>query len=450
MRCAREDDSMTHVNRDTRGGWRRLHRCLGLWLGAWFALVGLTGAVLVYEDEIDAWLNPRLLEERRDGAWLAPQAILERAQEEFPLSHVERLRPPAAPPAVYRLVIRLAPHLRVGSPRADVMFSPVTGELLGTRETEAIGLSRPYLVKTLYEFHRNVLLGGFGSNITGIAGMLLLGAATSGVIAALPRRASDWRRLLYVKLRTGFTRASFDIHRSSGVLLAILIVLSTLTGLSLVYPNYVRDIVGVFSPVASFPTVPWRQLDGAAWPSFAEIHDVVLEAYPDRHIVEIHIPTKPTAGYMFFLRGAGDVHRRGDTIVWVHPASGEILFERSNRNRSAGERFMHWLFPLHSGAAFGAPGKVAMCLSGVLPVLLVLTGTWLWSRKRVSERIERARRETVRAMAPAGRGERPAHANATRASAAATNLCVHAPTLGVDSTAETGSACRYYSERSNA
>jgi hypothetical protein len=44
---------------------RTLHRWLGLWIGTWFALVGLSGAILVYEDEVDAWLNPRLLTEHR-------------------------------------------------------------------------------------------------------------------------------------------------------------------------------------------------------------------------------------------------------------------------------------------------------------------------------------------------------------------------------------------------
>jgi len=114
-----------------------------------------------------------------------------------------------------------------------------------------------------------------------------------------------------------------------------------------------------------------------------------------RAVAEIHLPSKPSAGYLFYLRKPGDVHRLGDTIVWVHPGTAEILFDRSSRSRTAGETVMHWLFPLHSGTAFGQVGKIAMCLTGLAPLLLVLTGLWVWARKRRAERIELARRQEL-------------------------------------------------------
>ncbi len=45
----------------SRPKWFTVHRWLGISLGVWFALVGLSGAILVFEDPIDAWLNPHLL-----------------------------------------------------------------------------------------------------------------------------------------------------------------------------------------------------------------------------------------------------------------------------------------------------------------------------------------------------------------------------------------------------
>src|SRR5262245_2212583 len=160
-----------------RRTWVLIHRWLGIGLGAWFALVGVTGAILVYEDQVDAFLNPQLLRDPRTGSWLPPHDILARAEDEFPLGHVERIRLPAAPGEVYRVLVRVAPHMRVESARVEATFSPATGELLGRREAEEVGFSRPYLLKLLYEFHRNVLLGHPGSNVVGIAGFLLLASA---------------------------------------------------------------------------------------------------------------------------------------------------------------------------------------------------------------------------------------------------------------------------------
>ena len=43
-----------------RRWWQRLHRWLGVSIGLVFALAGLTGAVLVFYVELDAWANPQI------------------------------------------------------------------------------------------------------------------------------------------------------------------------------------------------------------------------------------------------------------------------------------------------------------------------------------------------------------------------------------------------------
>ena len=49
---------------------RSLHRVLGLSVGLWAVVMGLTGTILVFSHEIDAALNPHLLRvEPRTGPW---------------------------------------------------------------------------------------------------------------------------------------------------------------------------------------------------------------------------------------------------------------------------------------------------------------------------------------------------------------------------------------------
>ncbi|MCE2971189.1 MAG: PepSY domain-containing protein, partial [Burkholderiales bacterium] len=144
-----------------RSLWLTLHLWLGLLLGLWFALVGATGTLLVYREPLDRWLDPELLTARAPGPPLPPQTIVAAATERF--GHVERIRLPAAPGDVYRLQVRTEPSWRVDIDRLEATFDPATGALLGSRPTEALGLSSPLLLRTLYEFHRNVLLGEPGS-----------------------------------------------------------------------------------------------------------------------------------------------------------------------------------------------------------------------------------------------------------------------------------------------
>jgi uncharacterized iron-regulated membrane protein len=372
--------------------WRLVHRWLGIGLGVWFALVGLTGSVLVFEEPIDAWLNPQLLRTTERGPLLEPERIVELATLEQDLGRVEKIHLPVAPGEVYRLTLRVTPGRRVGSERIEAMFDPVTGRLLGTRRAEGMGLGAPHLLKTLYEFHRNVLLGAVGSNIVGMAGFLLLGSAITGFVVAFPRKLAGLKRLVWVNPRANNTRVMFDVHRSLGAIFFVLLLLSTLTGATLVYVNYVRDFVSLFSPVQPFPVIPWRSGANAEPKTLTEIVAAARAAFPGGTITEVHGPPRQTGGYLVYLHRPGDEFRLGDTIAWIHPMTAEILVERSDRTRNTGETVMQWLFSLHSGTAFGTPGLVAMCLTGLVPILLVFTGLWVWLRKRRGERIGRERR----------------------------------------------------------
>ena len=393
--------------------WFSVHKWLGIALGVWFALVGLSGAVLVFEDPVDAWLNPDLLTTASRGPAIAPEVIFSRASIEHDLGKVDRIRPPVAEGEVYRLRLRTAPTRGGREERIEATFDPVTGALLGTRGSETLGVSPRHLVKTIYEFHRNVLLGTTGSNIVGIAGFMLLASVVTGLVLAIPKKRYGWARVVWVNLRASATRIVYDAHRSVGAVFLVLLLLTTITGATLVYLNYVRDLVSVFSKVATFPVIPWVKGSRDDLAPFAQVVDAVRRGFPDRTITEIHIPQKATAGYLFYLHRRGDEYRLGDTIVWMHPVSGELLVERSDRTRNAGETLMHWLFPLHSGTAFGTPGMVAMCLTGLTPLLLVGSGLWVWLKKRQGRQFGEKRREqrqrnaamaAVKAGAPLSRG----------------------------------------------
>ena len=276
-----------------RSAWFTIHRWLGIALGTWFALVGLTGSLLVYDEAIDAWLNPQLLRARSAGAGLPAllpaDAIVERAAD-LGFGAVERIRFPLVPGEVYRLQLR-ATQRRVGAERIEALFDPGSGALLGTRGADSLGLAPPLLMRTLYEFHRNVLLGPTGSNIVGIAGLLLLASSVTGIVLGWPRKRAAWRRLVWINRRANATRQVFDLHRSAGALFAVLLLLATLTGATLVYLNYVRDLVNVVSPVKSFPTVPWRAAPLDAERSLPDAIARVRAAFPQHALVELRTPT---------------------------------------------------------------------------------------------------------------------------------------------------------------
>ena len=61
--------------------WVWLHRYAGLAMALFLVIVGLTGSVLAFREELDVWLNPELLTvAKRDAPMLDPLVLREKAE----------------------------------------------------------------------------------------------------------------------------------------------------------------------------------------------------------------------------------------------------------------------------------------------------------------------------------------------------------------------------------
>jgi uncharacterized iron-regulated membrane protein len=78
--------------------------------------------------------------------------------------------------------------------------------------------------------------------------------------------------------------------------------------------------------------------------------------------------------------------------VYIEQYSGAILDVRSpDTRRSAGEAFIDWQWPLHSGQAFGMTGRILVFLTGVACPALYITGFIRWRQKRRAAKFHEAR-----------------------------------------------------------
>ncbi len=69
------------LNRTT---WLKIHLYLALIGGFFFALMGLTGSISVYREELDALLNPQLVIEEPQGAYQSLDKIMASVQAAHP------------------------------------------------------------------------------------------------------------------------------------------------------------------------------------------------------------------------------------------------------------------------------------------------------------------------------------------------------------------------------
>ena len=87
--------------------------------------------------------------------------------------------------------------------------------------------------------------------------------------------------------------------------------------------------------------------------------------------------------YRINLRQKSEVnHRYPYTTVWVDRWSGQIKEVRNPSQFSQGEVFASWIWPLHTGEAVGAGGRLLWFFSGISLFVLYVSGMLRYLCKR--------------------------------------------------------------------
>lgn len=321
----------------SRSLWLRLHRWLGLGLGAVFVMLGLTGSLLVFYVGIDEAIEPAL-------QMAGPTPTVQRWHDvllALQQAHPQRDRG-------WR--IELPPDGR----------GLVTARYLKPAETA----------------------GDSGRTVVGLLGLLMTLSLLGGGVLWWPR-SGHWRAALRVKLTGSRQRRHYDLHKLAGVGGGVVLLVLAVTGAALALPDGVEPPLARISPPLAMPTpqatlqprLPLITLDQAL--ERARAH------WPEG--VPRWVDTPPAGGAIYRVRlwlPGGPSERFPRSYLWIHAQTGQVLASRDARRQSAGDAVLAWLHPLHNGEAFGLAGRVLACVAGLLPLLLMVTGVLRWVDRR--------------------------------------------------------------------
>jgi len=363
----------------TRRFWRALHLYLGLNLGLLLTLTGITGSVLVFYQELDPILAPELLAKPSANpplSWEATYQTLRRAEPERP--HGWRLENPENPlrTVTARYYKPIETERKSFAPLL-VSVDRYTGQVVRRH------LWGDSLTTWLYDLHYALLLDRPGKLVMAVIGGLLLIALISGLVLWWPH-SGKWRTALTLKKRASSERLIYDLHKLAGVYGWLVFAVLAITGIALEIPEYVKPLVMQAAPMHDPPNPRSRQSGGKT----IDVDTAVsagMARYPNATLVWIETPNDAAGSYRINLRQPGEPGRRfPKTNVWIDQYSGEVLAVNAPENFSGGELFWSWLHPLHSGEAFGLPGRLLIFAAGPLCALLYATGLVRWLQKRRS------------------------------------------------------------------
>lgn len=348
---------------------RKLHRVLGLSVGLWAALAGATGSVLVFSDGIDAWLNPRLLQVKPRPARFDLDGAVAAVRASFPDQPMRTLRLPrdADEPVV----------VRVGAdPPTEVYVDPYSTRILGTRAEYggAMGF--------LWNLHVHLLAGEAGETVAGLLALFLLGMLLSGLVLWWPRRgrvAAGFR----IHRNAAVLRQMFDFHRVAGVVFLPLLLVAAVTGAMLVFHQQTTAFLLATLGGAQRAVPP--QVAAPAGGHVEPVSQWIARAeaaVPGARPVSVQFPDKATAAAVVRLRFDANPHPYGRTFVAVDPYTAGVVQVHDWRTAGPGIRTADYKYPLHIGAALGLPGRILVLIAGLVPMLLLATGGFVWLRKR--------------------------------------------------------------------
>lgn len=366
--------------RTLRQRWVSVHRWLGLVAGLLFAVMGLSGSVLVYYQELDQWLNPALVLPQDRGTIQPMARILAAARARADGRFVHSVYPAGPDYPVHH--VWLTPSAIDQSRMSEMLVDPRSARVLGERQAVPVFQpDRKTLMNTIYTLHYNLFAGPVGATLVGVIGLVMLGSVVSGVVLWWPRGAK-WRQALTLKRGAHGHRLHVDLHRMAGSYGVVLIVLAAFTGVCLVFPEYVARLFPAEARADVHATASNPRGAGPQ-PDADRVLAAAGRAVPGGAPVLLWLPGAKGADWAVTLRERqGIALAGGRSDVTIDRTSGRIARLDAYAGASAADAFQAWQLPLHNGSAFGAVGRALMCVAGLLPTLLLVTGSLIYLRRR--------------------------------------------------------------------
>jgi sulfite reductase (NADPH) flavoprotein alpha-component len=364
----------------------QLHWIFGITVGIVLAIVGATGALLSFEQQIVASLARDSRQVEANGRTpLAPAELLTRIAANEPDKRIAGLNIAREPGATVRVTF---------APREQRYVDPYTGSLLPA----ASGGAETFF-RNVRQLHRWLMLGELGDRdigrqIVGASTLLLIFMALTGLYLRWPRgRAARRLRTWFVPdFRLKGRAFLWNLHSVIGTWVLPVYLVIALTGLQWSYEWY-RDglysIAGVERP-AGGEGGPREARGKADIPNFTRAWETFSREVPGFTAVNVNLAAAPDRPLEFRYLDAKPSHERAFNTLAIDK-EGQVSKSERYQDKRLAARLVSSIFPLHSGSYFGVVGVIVFLIASLMMPLFTVTGWLMYLRRRAP----RARRESL-------------------------------------------------------
>ncbi|MGE0042837.1 MAG: PepSY-associated TM helix domain-containing protein [Vicinamibacterales bacterium] len=343
---------------------RLLHLAVALVAGLFVVTLGVTGAVMAFEQELAHALDHGLWHVEPGPAPMTLGAIAASVGAAYPGRPVSRFDVSEQPDLAYRVAL----------PDRLLYVDQYTGRIIGEGE------QAPPLLTWVHQLHLRLAWMSHpaaGKAIVSWMSVALLFLLASGLYLWWPLKRFS------VAWRASRRRRWLDVHASTGIAVFVFLLVAGLSGAAIGFdgvaePAFYR-LTGS-TPIARQPRVLVPAGRDVIGPDRAMA--IAREALPGATPFQLALAA-PDRPWTVRMRFPEDLTPGGRSRVEIDPYSGEVLAAESSRTAPAGARAVILTRAVHTGDVFGWPSRLLMALASALTAVMATSGllTW-WTRVR--------------------------------------------------------------------
>jgi len=343
----------------------KLHLVLAMAAGVIITSLGVTGAIMAFEPEIDHLTHRALMDVSNVPPGSAPHSVAD------VIAAVGHAYPGVAISGV--TLGATASRTYAASTRQGVVYvDPYTLDIKGLRP------SGPDWLSTIHQIHLR-LNTTWGKPVVAWSGVVMLFLVLSGLYLWWPvKRAS---------VTTGKTpfRTWYDWHNAVGIFSFVFLLILSMTGVFIGFESSAVPLAyrltgsapapAVSSKIKAQPGVPQITPDAAL--------EIARKALPGATPFSVPV-VSPTDAYNVRARFPEDLTPGGRSRVLIDSYSGAVLSADSSRTAPGGRRVETLNRAIHTGDVWGIPSKIVMSIASIMAPVQLLTGVMLWVRRKKS------------------------------------------------------------------
>lgn len=277
-----------------------------------------------------------------------------------------------------------------GRPTHTAFVNPYTGEILelyNYRET---------FFYTMFSLHRWLLGAGedsIGKAITGIATFIFLFILITGIILWWPRNKAILKQRLKIKTDASWKRLNHDLHIVLGFYSAIFLFVFAFTALAWSF-KWFNDGIYTVTNSSMKPAEPPHSAmqQGKKRISYDSAFIAISKTVTDVQYYTLRAPSDSTGIFSAAVLRTG-AHESASDSYYIDQYSGQIIGKLQFKDRNLGQRIRSTFKPVHVGSIYGLPSKIIAFLVCVLGVTFPVTGIIMWLNRLKKNRSKKKNKE---------------------------------------------------------